>query len=387
MERYKIAFLGCKLWGWGGGIDYLCQIVSSYAYLAHYTDEMEIEMVVIMPYADSLTEDDKIRENVLISNLLEIEPSIRICYLNKNESLKERIILIQPDIVMPYCGGAFRNMPIPYISYIPDFQEEYYREFFSPIEILRRRQNNEFILSCAPYVIATSKSVASDIKKFYPRSSSHIFVQPFAPLSCRKLWDTSNVDLAKYKLPSQYFIISNQFWMHKDHLTAFRAIKLLLESGYKDICLVCTGKMDDYRDRDYFEKLKKFIISNSLESHIKLLGYIPKHEQIEIMKNAVALIQPTRFEGDPGGCSVYEAISYGKSVIMSDIPVNLEAYETNSVYYFKVGVYQELAVQMKKILGMEYKPYNIEIVQKIYGKNAETITGFYKDIIRFAVKG
>lgn len=117
-----------------------------------------------------------------------------------------------------------------------------------------------------------------------------------------------------------------------------------------------------------------------------MLGYISKLEQIEIMKNAIALIQPTQFEGDPGGCSVYEAISYGKSVIMSDILVNLEASGTEDVYYFKVGDSKDLALKMILLLKKTYKPYKVEIVERIFERNVKIITKFYMDIMKYVVK-
>lgn len=388
MEKYTIVFLGHRLCGWGGGIDYLCQIVSSYSYIKHCIDNIEIEMLTIMPYIDDSNSDAVLRKHTLETNLINIEPSMMIHSLEKGESLEEKIVKLNPDLIIPYHCGAFRNISIPYISYIPDFQEEYYREFFSAYEIVKRRQLNSYVLSHAPYILATSRSVAQDINRFYPNSSARVFVQPFAPLSSSAYWDTGDVSLTKYALPGQYFVISNQFWMHKDHMTAFRAIKLLIQMGYRDVCLVCTGKMEDYRNFDYQKTLKEFISDNVLGENIKLLGYIPKNEQIEIMKNAMALIQPSWFEGDPGGCSVYEAVSYGKTVIMADTAVNMEAKGMDGIYYFKTGNSRDLAMQMKKILDGEikYRTYSIEMVKKIYEKNAKTITEFYLDVARQAVK-
>ena len=38
-----------------------------------------------------------------------------------------------------------------------------------------------------------------------------------------------------------------------------------------------------------------------LEQRVRVLGLVPKRDQIEIMKKACAVLQPTRFEGGPGG--------------------------------------------------------------------------------------
>ena len=55
-----------------------------------------------------------------------------------------------------------------------------------------------------------------------------------------------------------------------------------------------------------------------------MLGFIPKPDQIRLMREAVAVVQPTLFEGGPGGGSIYNAIALGRPVIVSDLPVNRE---------------------------------------------------------------
>ncbi len=97
-----------------------------------------------------------------------------------------------------------------------------------------------------------------------------------------------------------YFIISNQFWKHKDHLTAFKAIKALVAEGVP-VKLICTGNRTDYRFPEYSKELDTYISENNLQEHIIFLGMIPKNEQIRLLTNSIALIQPTLFEGGPGG--------------------------------------------------------------------------------------
>lgn len=71
------------------------------------------------------------------------------------------------------------------------------------------------------------------------------------------------------------------------------------------------------------------------------MGYVPKIDQISLMKNALAVVQPTLFEGGPGGGASYDAISLGVPVIASDIPVNKEMNH-GDVTYFSVGNLDEL---------------------------------------------
>jgi glycosyltransferase involved in cell wall biosynthesis len=79
-----------------------------------------------------------------------------------------------------------------------------------------------------------------------------------------------------------------------------------------------------------------------------LLGHIPKRDQVEIMKNALAVVQPTLFEGGPGGGSVYDAACLGIPVILSDIAVNREV-EADHLFFFEAGNCIDLAEKMMQL--------------------------------------
>jgi glycosyltransferase involved in cell wall biosynthesis len=97
------------------------------------------------------------------------------------------------------------------------------------------------------------------------------------------------------------------------------------------------------------ENLMREISELRLQDHILLLGHIPKLDQIYIMKECIAVIQPTLFEGGPGGGSVYDAVALGVPSIVSDIPVNKEIVDKN-VLFFKAGSEQDLYHNMLKIM-------------------------------------
>ena len=87
-----------------------------------------------------------------------------------------------------------------------------------------------------------------------------------------------------------------------------------------------------------------------LVDNLKVLGMIAKKEQIGLMRGAVAVLQPTLFEGGPGGGSVYDAVSLGVPAIVSDIPVNRELNEP-AVSMFPAGDHKRLAEAMIHCLG------------------------------------
>lgn len=152
-----------------------------------------------------------------------------------------------------------------------------------------------------------------------------------------------------YGLPEKYFIISNQFWLHKSHLTAFRALKMLSDNTPENIALVCTGNTEDSRDAAYFASLKEEIRRMGIENRVHFLGYISKKEQIGILLQAIALIQPTLFEGGPGGGATYDAIAFGKQAIISDIDINKEI-DNPLVTFFQVGNERDLSEKMLQVL-------------------------------------
>jgi glycosyltransferase involved in cell wall biosynthesis len=155
---------------------------------------------------------------------------------------------------------------------------------------------------------------------------------------------------ARYGVPARYFIICNQFWVHKDHGTAFRAFARLLGAlGNDGLALVCTGGLDDHRAPGHGEQMRSLLASLGIAERVLLLGYLPKPEQIALLRGAVALLQPTLFEGGPGGGSTYDAVALGVPVILSDIPVNREV-EGSRISYFPPGEPEALAAQMARAL-------------------------------------
>ena len=61
-----------------------------------------------------------------------------------------------------------------------------------------------------------------------------------------------------------------------------------------------------------------------LQNKVILFTNLEKNAQLSLIYNSKALIQPSLFEGGPGGFSVYEAISFNKPILVSDIKVNKE---------------------------------------------------------------
>ena len=83
-------------------------------------------------------------------------------------------------------------------------------------------------------------------------------------------------------------------------------------------------------------ELMDLVSELGVSEHIRILGHIPKLDQVALIKSAEAVIQPTLFEGGPGGGAAFDAISLGTPVIASDISVNLEM-DCGEVSFFSAG--------------------------------------------------
>jgi glycosyltransferase involved in cell wall biosynthesis len=369
----NIALLG-RDFRWNGGADFLRNIANA---LYSMQDIQPLKLFLMIPvknqidsFADLRRNVDKIARSILSLGKLafprrtvvldgsifdyfkNIEGEIEFVEYNADTGLIPTLKKINADVVFPVFHSLGGTFPFPWIGYIFDFQHKYFPDYFNSRQCLNRDISFATLLRDAKALLVNSKTVKADIDKFFPYHDCEIFNLPFSASPIVHWLELGHSDtLTRYKLPSRYFLISNQFWIHKSHYTAFRALALLLRNNaYADLHIVCTGKMDDPRFPEYITGLYDEIKTLGVDNKICLLGHIPKIDQIAIMKNCIAVLQPTLFEGGPGGGSIYDALSLGIPVIISDIPVNREIENEEDVAYFKVGVESDLADKMIKIL-------------------------------------
>jgi glycosyltransferase involved in cell wall biosynthesis len=213
------------------------------------------------------------------------------------------------------------SIPRPELYWIPDFQHFYLPQFFSKDEIVIRNATQMKIANQSGLLLLSSQQALEDFNAHYPCS----LVKPRVWSFCSHV-DTSketNVRpvLKKYDLPERFFYIPNQFWVHKDHITAFKSVALLRKEGIK-VPIVCTGFESDYRNPGYFQELKSFLASEQLSAQVRLLGVIPRKDQIIIFRAATAIIQPSLFEG--WSTVIEDTKAIGRPIIASDIKVHYE---------------------------------------------------------------
>jgi len=218
-----------------------------------------------------------------------------------------------------------------WIGWIPDFQHKYLPELFRPEELARREEGISILARDARVLVFSSESAAADFRRFYPESRAAIKVLRFCT-SPSPAWYEGDPQAArtKYHLPERFFLVSNQWWRHKNHLLVFEALQLLASEGVRPF-VVFTGSPLDFRDQAYVNVVLQRAHELGIAGQVALLGLVPRADQIQLMRGAVAVIQPSLFEG--WSTVVEDARALGRPMILSDFPVHLEQNPPASVTF------------------------------------------------------
>lgn len=217
------------------------------------------------------------------------------------------------------------------VAWIPDFQEEYLPELFSEEDRKNRKDTYNYYIKNKIPIVFSSNDALADFRKFYPNSNNvQCFVLPFSVF--HPDFSSLNIDSIKekYSVSSQYLFCANQFWTHKNHLFLFNAFLEAKQKGLK-LQLVCSGKIHDYRDETYKDRIMNFIRENKLQEDIRLLGFISREEQLCLMKHSYAVIQPSLFEG--WSTVVEDAKRLNKFVFLSNLNVHQEQKPLNACFF------------------------------------------------------
>jgi glycosyltransferase involved in cell wall biosynthesis len=293
------------------------------------------------------------------THFAEFKNKVTIVHYRRN-ALQSTIDKFKIDVALPCVRLPSISGQCEWVGYIPDCQHRHLSHLFTKREIQQRDRLFQNMVNTKKIILVNSIHTKKDLMAFYDADPDQVHNLPFCPTAELEWLKNQHVQLKAYSLPNKYFMVSNQLWKHKDHITAFKALALLANA---DIHIVCSGKMDDYRDLAYVDSLIKGVADLGLSGRVHFLGFIPKSEQIEILKNSLAIIQPTLFEGGPGGGCVYDAIAVGTPCILSNIEINKEVIGQN-IFYFQTGQAGDLAQALERFLSLNIiKPSITELHQ------------------------
>jgi glycosyltransferase involved in cell wall biosynthesis len=237
------------------------------------------------------------------------------------------------DVIGPRYSPPPSEFGIPWVGYIYDFQHVHLPHYFSPETRTQRDDAFRAMLETDAAIVTHSQEARRDALAFHPSTRAEIVALPIAAAP-RPEWLSADVRAAqaKYGVGGEYFIISSQLWIHKRHEIAIEAFARVAASR-PGLRLVLTGATDDWRAPTRLQDLKDLTVRLGIAHRVDILGLIPKIDQIALLRGARAMIQPTAFEGAPGGYGANDAISVGTPTIVSDIPVNRELGDQATAYF------------------------------------------------------
>jgi glycosyltransferase involved in cell wall biosynthesis len=237
------------------------------------------------------------------------------------------------DFFYPVVGEReiFWEFSARWAAWIPDFQHKYLPEFFSKTEISRRDALFSRMANQSTHIVFSSQTSLNDFRNFYPNAYAQPQVLRFHT-TLEEAWFSVKPEAIqkKYNLPESFFLVSNQFWKHKNHKVLVKALHILQKNSLKPI-IVCTGELYDDRFPGYAQELLSLIDRYNIRQQFYFLGLIPRIEQIQLMRCSLAVIQPSLFEG--WSTVVEDARALGKKIILSDIPVHIEQNPPQSIYF------------------------------------------------------
>jgi len=326
---------------WSGGVLYIQNLVQAIASLP--LSERENVKLTLVVRTSNLHLAEPIRNQV---NQIYARNLFERGYSGILKFLAEYVEFIPSEFLNPhnydfvYPASTGKRLPYQWAGWIPDFQHYHLPHLFSKKEITNRNALFQKLADTSPIIVLSSQMAQSDFCHLYPQASNRSTIMRFASFT-NLSWFAADPQViqSKYQLPDRFFLVSNQFWKHKDHGVIVEALEILKQRQIFPIVL-CTGSLKDYRHPKYFDQLLSRVEKLGLKQQFIILGMIPRIEQIQLMRTCLAVIQPSLFEG--WSSVIEDARSLGKPIIASNFPVHLEQNPPNS-YFFERSNPEELA--------------------------------------------
>jgi glycosyltransferase involved in cell wall biosynthesis len=220
---------------------------------------------------------------------------------------------------------------VPLLGWIHDFQHAHLPELFSAKERAQRDDRFGRLSEASARVVLSSEDAQRDFARFLPAYPAKERVLRFVAQVPAGVYDTDPRWICdEYRLPERFVYLPNQFWMHKGHRIVVEALARV-RTSHPEIVVVCTGNPSDNRAPRYFGELLAEVSRRGVRDTFVVLGWVPQEHIGHLMRQSLAVLQPSRFEG--WSTTVEETKSIGKTMLLSDIPVHREQSPARARYF------------------------------------------------------
>lgn len=363
---------------WMGGLNYFKNLL----YALSTLPEKQIEVVVFTGTSTDEKSKSVFRKHAeLVEDSIFDRKSIRCFFWRLSNKIFHSSVILDRLLkkhrihVLSHSGIAGLN-GCKTVNWIPDFQHIHLPHMFAEKEIDGRNRHFSALAGNSDVILLSSYDAYDDYcSSGFPKGKARV-LRFVSQVENSQHASSSEEDIKKkYRIDGPFFYLPNQFWKHKNHHTAFEAIRLLKQQGV-EMQLVCSGYMSDYRHEAHTTFLEEFIRKNSLSTNILLLGLIPYEDLFSLMRESLAVLNPSLFEG--WSSTVEECKSMGKNMILSDINVHKEQYP--DALFFRRLDPQDLAEKMLSFKGKSFTPLNPDAASALKKRTLE-FAQQYQDII------
>lgn len=231
------------------------------------------------------------------------------------------------DVIFPFPIDTSLQQTV---CWIPDFQDKRLPHFFDAAELAYREKQHRYYIDHFRHIVFSSEAARSDFHHFYPEAPTRTHVVRFAVFPPPRPALGINDVLARYGLPSRFYYCPNQFWIHKNHATVIEAVGLLADRNIH-VHMVFSGKEHDHRAPNHVQELRRQAERRGVADRVHFLGFLPRDEQMILFEAAVAIVQPSLFEG--WSTVIEDAKAFSQYVIASNLPVNREQISVNAEFF------------------------------------------------------
>lgn len=227
------------------------------------------------------------------------------------------------DVVLPDVE-ALGSSALRAVGWIPDFQHLHLRELYSADQQALMARAHRKLAQRSARMLFSSEDCRRDFVEHFPDFAARARVASFPSLLAFEPPPAPAVDVrAKYHLPARFLLVINQFWRHKNHRVVPEALAILRARGL-EVPVVMVGLPSDYRDRhnEPLSETMQAAACGNVWAQCIILGKVPREDLVAFLQTAVAIIQPSRFEG--WNTTVQDAKAIGCPVLLSDLPVHRE---------------------------------------------------------------
>lgn len=374
---------------WTGGLNYFCNLAQALASLPEKTVEP-----VLAGVSGELP--DALRQLPVIPRY-SVPPasfwpprriSVRLWQMAGGVDLEyDRYLRRHRIDVLSHLTFPAGNTGVPLLAWIPDFQHRHLPQLFSREEIEARNRLHARTVRLAQGILLSSEDARKDFNRFYPgyEEKTHVLRFVAIPPPATALPPAEQV-LAKYGIAESFFHIPNQIWAHKNHGVVLDALCRLRQRGRCPL-VISTGQTEDYRHPEYFQRLVREVKDAGMEERYRFLGLVDYAEACVLMRSAVALINPSLFEG--WSTTVEEAKSQGKRMLLSSLAVHKEQAPDRSSFFDPQDA-GRLAALMEEALAAYDPAQEADAMQKAAEALPERIRAFgrtYEDVVRQVAGG